>query len=128
MAEVIYSDLKKDFGIHPIKRDILMNNNEAAVRDSVINLVFTNPYERYRQARLGAGIPADLFENMSPSTEYEVQKRIEETINNHERRAILEGVIVKANYDQNNYSVTIVFRTITSFEPVVINNILKRIR
>jgi len=126
--QIIYRDFKKTFAAHPVKRDVMVNNNEEAVKDSIINLIFTAPYERYRQPRLGAGIPSELFENLSPTTEYEVQKRIEETIQNNERRAILEGVVVKANYDQNNYSVTIVFRTINSFQPVTISQILRRVR
>ena len=128
MTDIIYSDLRKDFAQHPIKKDILLNNNENAVKDSIMNLVFTAPYERYRQPTVGAGIPQDLFENIGPQTEFEVRKRIEETIQNNEPRAILEGVIVKANNDLNNYTVTITFRTINSFTPIVIENILRRVR
>jgi len=128
MTDIIFSDFKKDLSIHPLKRDLLRLTNEEAVKESVKNIVFTGKYERYRRPSFGAGIPQDLFENISPSTEYEVKTRITEAINNYEPRANLISVIVVANNDHNNYSVTIVFKTVNSFEPITLSNILRRIR
>lgn len=128
MADIIYRDLKKTFDKHPINNDVLTISNEMAVRDSIMNIIFTSPYERYRKAKFGAGIPADLFENLSPNTEYNVRNRIINAIENHEKRAELLEVSVRALYDQNAYNVRIVFRTKNSFEPVTIENILRRIR
>ncbi|PCJ96779.1 MAG: hypothetical protein COA52_00810 [Hyphomicrobiales bacterium] len=128
MPETIYSDLKRDFERHPVKRDITLATNEIAVKNSIINLIFTGPYERYRKPTLGAGIPQDLFENISPETEYQVEKRIEETITNYEPRANLISVKALAQNDLNNYVVTITFSVKNSFDPITISQILRRIR
>jgi phage baseplate assembly protein W len=125
---ILFSDLKRNFDTHPITNDVLMVTEEEAVKSSIFNIIFTSPYERYRNPRFGAGIPADLFENLSPQTEYQVKNRIVSAINTYEKRATLLDVIVTANNDQNNYSVTIKFITKNSFEPVIIENILRRIR
>lgn len=128
MMSDLFIDLNKTFALHPVSDDILLNRNEAAVKESITNLIFTGPYERYRQPRLGAGIPQDLFENISPQTEYNVRERIKAVIANYEPRANLERVHVSVLPDQNAYSVTIVFTLVNSFTPVTIEKILTRRR
>jgi len=128
MKQVIYRDLKKSFDKHPVNNDLLTISEEDAVKDSLMNIIFTSPYERYRNPTFGAGIPADLFENLSPQTEYQVKNRIENAINTYEPRAILLDVRVSANNDQNYYAVTIQFRVKNSFETITVENILRRIR
>lgn len=123
----IFTDINKTFELHPLNDDIQLNRDEAAVRDSIINLIFTGPYDRYRKPNLGAGIPQDLFENISPQTEFEVRTRIETAINNYEPRAKLIEVLVSVT-DQNAYSVTIAFTTKNSFTPIIIDRILTRRR
>jgi phage baseplate assembly protein W len=128
MRQVIYRDLKKTFDKHPVSNDLLTISEEDAVKDSIMNIIFTSPYERYRKPTFGAGIPADLFENMSPQTEYQVKNRVENAINTYEPRAILIDVAVAANNEQNYYIVTIAFRVRNSFQTIIIENILRRIR
>ena len=125
---IIYSDIRKSFAAHPLSGDILLNTNEDAVKDSIINLIFTGKYERYRKIRIGAGIPQDLFDNITQETEYEVKTRIQETIENYEPRANIINISVTANNDSNHYEVVIVFNTVNSFKEITINNILRRIR
>jgi phage baseplate assembly protein W len=117
--EPLYRDLRASFEKHPVNNDLLLLTDENAVKNSIKNLIFTGNYERYRQPSLGAGIPQDLFENITPQTEYSVQKRIEEAIKNYEPRALL---------NHNGYDVSIVFELVNSTQPIVLNQILRRVR
>lgn len=124
----LYSDFRKSFNTNPFTDDILVNEDTQAVKDSIINLIFTKKYERYRQPRLGSGIYHHLFENFSPQTEYKIRKTIEETIDNYEPRAIIHEVVVVPDFNNNWYTVSIIFSTKNDLELTTITQILTRNR
>jgi phage baseplate assembly protein W len=72
----IYSDLSTNLTIHPIKGDIVILANENAVKRSIINLMYTEPYERFFNPSIGAGLKGYLFENISQDTEYIIREKI----------------------------------------------------
>lgn len=114
--------------VHPIKGDLTLLTNEDAIKRSIINLLFTEPYERFFNPNLGAGLKAYLFENISKNTEYIIKEKITETINNYEPRALLLEVSVKAVPDDNLYTATVTFGIANSKTPAVLNLILRRVR
>jgi phage baseplate assembly protein W len=126
--DVIYSDFKASFDVHPIKQDLVLSVEEVAVKTAIKNIVFTAPYERYRKPTFGAGIPQDLFSLITPETEYEVQQRISMAIANFEPRAVLKGVKCVATPDKNGYDVTIIFTVVNKTQPITLNQILRRVR
>lgn len=124
----LYSDITTNFNIHPIKGDLMLLTDADAVKRSIRNLVFTDPFERFFNPLLGGGINASLFENISRDTEDIIKIRITETIENYEPRANLISVKVKAFPDQNAYNVTIVFSINSSVQPIQLDFILRRVR
>jgi len=124
----VYSDITTDLDIHPIKGDLTLLTDEASVKRSIINLMFTEPFERFFSPDIGAGLKAYLFENISPDTEYIIREKIIEVITNYEPRANIINVTVKAFPDQNYYSASIVFSILTSNNPYTLDVILKRAR
>jgi phage baseplate assembly protein W len=127
-AAAIYSDLPINFDVHPIKGDLVLTANENAVKRSVRNLLLTDPYERFFNPDVGAGIRQSLFENMSKDTAYVLQEKITETITNYEPRANLYSVNVKALPDENSYYATIVFGINSTTSPITLDLVLKRVR
>lgn len=124
----IYSDIPTNFTIHPIKEDLVLLTNEMAVKNSITNLLLTDPFERFFNPGIGGGIKQSLFENIGPDTEYILKEKITENIINYEPRARLYSVTVKALSDENSYSVTIVFSIVNNTTPVTMNLVLKRVR
>lgn len=124
----IYSDLPVNFTIHPIKEDLVLLTNENAVKNSIQNLLLTDPFERFFNPGIGGGIKQSLFENIGPDTEYILKEKISENIINYEPRANLYSVTVKALPDENSYAVTIVFSIVNNTTPVTMNLVLKRVR
>jgi len=127
-TSIIYSDIPSNFDIHPIKEDLVLLTNENAVKRSIRNLLLTDPYERFFNPDVGAGIRQSLFENISSDTEYVLKEKIRETIVNYEPRANIYSVNVKALADDNAYSASIVFSIINSTTPITLDLILKRVR
>lgn len=122
------SDFMTDFVIHPIKGDLALLRDVAAISNRVKNLVFTNPYERPFQPALGAGIPRTLFDNMTPDTQALLEARIRDCINNYEPCATNVKVAVALSVDRNQYTATIIYTPINTNTPVTVEAIFKRIR
>jgi phage baseplate assembly protein W len=127
-TNIIFSDIPTNLDIHPIKQDLVLLYNENAVKRAIRNLLLTDPYERFFNPRIGAGIKQSLFENISSDTEFILRERIRETIVNYEPRANVYSVTVKALPDENSYSVTIVFSIVNSTQPVTLDLVLRRVR
>lgn len=127
-TNIVYSDIPTNLDVHPIKEDLVLLFNENAVKRAIRNLLLTDPYERFFNPGIGAGIRQSLFENISPDTEYIIKERIRETIINYEPRANLYSVNVKALPDENSYSATIVFSVVNNTTPVTLDLVLRRVR
>ena len=105
----IYKDLNLNFTRHPTRNDLTPLTDAAAIKRSVRNLVQYNHYEKPFHPEIGSGIRDLLFENMTPFTANILSRKIEDVINNFEPRALLAGVEVFPDFDQNAYSVTVEF-------------------
>ena len=127
-AQNVYTDLTTNMVSHPRTGDIVLLSDDDAVKRSIKNLIFTNPGEKFFRPYLGTGIKASLFENMMPDTQFLLKERITEIIENYEPRAELVSVAVKANPDNNSYSVTILFSVNNNPTPVQLQMILTRVR
>lgn len=106
----------------------MLLSDEAAVKRSIINLMYTEPYERFFNPNIGAGLKAYLFENISQDTEYIIKEKIIEVITNYEPRANIINVSVKALPDQNSYNASIIFSVLNNVNPVTLEVILRRVR
>ena len=125
---VYYSDFLATMETAAGSKDLIALENTDAVKNSIRNIVLTNRGERLFNYDFGCDIRALLFENIEPSTESALKSLIETAITNFEPRAKLINTIVSGQPDLNAYTVTIVFSTINSAEPQVLDLILTRVR
>jgi phage baseplate assembly protein W len=123
-----FRDLDLSLNLHPIRKDINLHKNEYAVINSVKNLILTNHYERPFQPELGSNIRRLLFENVDSIMAAQIEREIEETINNFEPRVEISRVTATASPDENRYNVELEFFVINSPNPITINFFLERIR
>ena len=123
-----YSDLDLNFTIHPVKKDINRYTNEAAVVNSIKNLILTNHYERPFQPEIGSNVRRLLFENMDTITATTLEKEIAQTIRNYEPRANISRLNVSPDYDNNGFKVYMEFYVVNRTTPITINFFLERIR
>jgi len=124
----IYKDLNLDFQINSATKDIQKITDIEAVKRSVRNLINLNHYEKPFHPEIGSNLRAMLFENMTPQMNALISRQIEELIQNYEPRARLVQARTIPLFDRNAYAVTINFQVVNSPEPVVVEQLLERLR
>ena len=124
----IYSDLDLDFTRNPVTSDIVKLNDVDSVKRSVKNLIQTNHYERPFHPEIGSDIRGLLFENMTPLTALNLERKVIEVLTNFEPRAKIVNVIAQPQEDANRYHIQISFYVIGISTPIVVETYLTRLR
>ena len=101
----IYKDLDLDFGRNIVTNDVNKLTDVEAVKRSVRNLINTNHFERPFHPEIGGNVRALLFENITPLTALNLQRKIEEVLTNFEPRARVTQINAKADEERNGYQV-----------------------
>ena len=96
-----FRDFSLTFEKNAVTNDILSLKNEAAIKESVKNIVLYNFYEKPFDPFFGGNIIGLLFENSTPTMVLEVKNRIEQSIEIHEPRVTAVSVTVKFEEDRN---------------------------
>ena len=127
-ATRIYKDLDLDFGRNTVTNDVNKLTDVEAVKRSVRNLINTNHFERPFHPEIGGNIRALLFENMTPLTALNLQRKIEEVLSNFEPRAKITQIIADPDMDRNGYRLEIRFYVIGIQNPITVETFLERLR
>ena len=113
MAKTLtFKDLNITFKPHPITGDLIVSKDEAAIKQSVLNLLLTNRGERVFNANLGSSISSLLFEPLDYGTAGMVSAEIENTMNAYEPRIRVLAVNTLPDFDQNGFDVELIFEII----------------
>ena len=96
-----FRDFSLTFEKNVVTNDILSLKNEAAIKESVKNIVLYNFYEQPFDPFFGGNILGLLFENSTPTMVLEVKNRIEQSIEIHEPRVTAVSVQVQFEEDRN---------------------------
>jgi len=104
-----FKDISLSFKKHPVTDDILVLNNEDAIKRSVQNLVRIQTGEVFFNNLIGSRISGSLFELASDDYVDPIQKEIETSIKNFEPRVTLTDVKFVSTPDENSIDVTIFY-------------------
>ena len=102
-----FKDISMSFEVNPINADIIGVKNDTAIARSIRNLVLTTPGERFFNEDLGSGVSELLFDTLDDISGAVIRDEIEQTIIRFEPRVKLTDVIVKPDYDNNEFNVTV---------------------
>jgi phage baseplate assembly protein W len=127
-TKVFYSDLRSDLAVNPATDDVMVNTNEAAIEQSIKNLLQTNFYERLFQPTVGSNIRSLLFELATPQTSYNLKEAVFEVIENYEPRCQIIDVIVENDIDRHSLNVYIEYRAINIDGIRSFTTVLSRVR
>lgn len=123
-----FSDVDLNFIAHPSTGDIAKKYDEAAIKQSIKNLVLTANYERPFHPEIGSQVRKLLFDPASPLTKNMLDAEISNVIQNFEPRVVLISAESNFDLDNNNVIVNIIFRIINTTRPISIDIILQRTR
>lgn len=123
-----YVDISLAFDAHPVTGDVATLTNEAAIRQSIMNIVKTHYGEKPFQPLFGSDAHAMLFENANPFLAETLARTIHIAIENHEPRVIVRDVEVAINEDANAFDVAISYEVISTGETYTFDTLLKRLR
>ena len=102
-----FRDFSLTFEKNAVTNDILALKNEAAIKESVKNIVLYNFYEKPFDPFFGGNIIGLLFENSTPTMELEVKNRIEESVEVYEPRVTAVSVQVEFEPERNELNCSV---------------------
>tara|TARA_B100001029_G_scaffold12092_1_gene8138 strand:+ start:1213 stop:1602 length:390 start_codon:yes stop_codon:yes gene_type:complete len=96
-----FRDFSLTFEKNAVTNDVLSLKNEAAIKESVKNIVLYNFYEKPFNPFFGGNVIGLLFENSTPTLELEVKNRISNSVEIYEPRVTAVSVDVDFEEDRN---------------------------
>jgi len=123
-----FTDLDAAFTLNPRTRDVATKTNEAAIRNSIRNLIHTRHYERLFQPDLGCQVHGLLFENLSPLTVHVAERTIFDVLNKFEPRIDILSISVTSGDDDISLEIEIVYKIINTNQPLRFNTTFTRVR
>lgn len=126
--ETIYSDLDLNMVVHPLTGDLVPKTDIDAVRQSIRNLFFLDPYDFPFDATKHGNLKKMLFEPASQLTESRIRTNLTWLIGKVEPRVKLERLDVEATSDGLGYNITVWY----SIRSIMVNDqyqfLVERIR
>lgn len=123
----VYRDIDLLFAVKD-NGELYVKRDAAAVKQAVKNLLLTNHFEKPFQPFYGGNIRSLLFELAYDDVATDVESNIRSAIQRYEPRAVVRGIDVKAQPDNNSINVTIEFQIVNSEETVTFSTTLSRLR
>ena len=113
---------------HPVTGDLQVTKEDAAVKQSVVNLLMTIPGERPFQRRLGSRISELLFEPLDYGIAAQIQSEIKTTLQKYEPRIGIVELVVEPEFEQNSFTVHMEYEIVGREDdiPQEINFLLQR--
>ena len=102
-----FRDFSLTFEKNAVTNDVLSLKNEAAIKESVRNIILYNFYEKPFDPFFGGNIIGLLFENSTPTLSIEVENRIRTAVEVHEPRVTAVSVEVDFTEDQNELNCSV---------------------
>ena len=122
-----FKDLKVNFKPHPITGDLQVSKEDAAIKQSIINLLLTVPGERPFQPQLGSSLSELLFEPLEFGVAALIKNEINDTVRKYEPRVNVVGLTVEPNFVDNAFDVNFEFEIRGREDtPLQINFLLQR--
>jgi len=121
-------DIDLNFTAKSTSGDIFKKTDQAAVKQSIKNLLMTNKLEKPFHEKFGADITGMLFELADGEDDYFLKREIIRIIHLFEPRVEILGLTVQIDPDYHSLGVKLEFKIINTQEVVGFTTNLRRLR
>jgi len=123
-----YKDLDFTFKQNPNTNDVGIKKDNAAIIQSVLNILRTNHGERPFNYNFGANLRAYLFENMTRITAANISTSVNTALANYEPRLEVLNTNIQVAAGENEVNITVTGRVKSSNEIFDITTTIERLR
>ena len=122
-----FSDLDLNFKTYT-NGDLKIKDGENAVKQSILNLLLFDEYDKPFNPKISAGLRGMLFEPIEASTAISLQFAIQDILNTYEPRIKVENVSVVGVEEDHKYDITLTFSLINAQTSKTVEFFLERLR
>ena len=123
-----FVDLNPNFEKNPLSGDLPLLKNEAAIKQSLKNIILTIRGEKPFRPFFGSSTDTALFENFSPLTEDVLASAVSDAISAYEPRVNVTSIEVFQNVDGNSVELEVEYTIVgIPLNPQSLNLILERV-
>ena len=123
-----FVDLNPNFDKNPLTKDIPVLKNDAAIRQSMKNIILTLRGEKMFRPYFGSSANISLFENFDAVTNDIVSTAIREAIAAYEPRVEITEVFITQDISNNSIEIDVEFKIVgIPLDTQSLNLILERV-
>jgi uncharacterized protein len=124
-----FKDLSVTFKKHPVTDDLISVKDNAAIMQSISNLLQTMKGERPFQPDLGSDLRKTLFEPLDYASSGLVKSEVGRVLRRYEPRIKIDAIDCTPNYMDNGYQVNMTYTIVGRDDaPVTVDFFLERTR
>ena len=124
-----FKDLSVTFKKHPVTDDLIAVKDNAAIMQSISNLLLTKKGERPFQPDLGSDLERTLFEPLDYASSGLIRSEVLRVLRKYEPRIRIDGVRCVPEYMNNGYQVELTYTIVGRDDaPVTVDFFLERTR
>lgn len=123
-----FVDLNPNFEKNPLSGDLPLLKNEAAIKQSLKNIILTVRGERPFRPFFGSSTDTALFENFNPLSEDILASAVNDAIEAYEPRVEITSIEVSSNVEGNSVQLDLEYIIVgIPLNPQSLNLILERV-
>lgn len=128
-SNLSFRDVNITFKKHPVTDDVVVSKDNAAIKQSIVNLVLTNKGERLFNPDYGSDIRSFLFEPLDYAVAGIIKNNMQLSLAKYEPRIKVTSITCKPNFEDNGIDVEMTYEIRgTDVPPVQIEFFLSRTR
>ena len=124
-----FKDLSVTFKKHPVTDDLIAVKDNAAIMQSISNLLLTKKGERPFQPDLGSDLERTLFEPLDYASSGLIRSEVLRVLRKYEPRIRIDAIRCVPEYMNNGYQVELTYTIVGRDDaPVTVDFFLERTR
>jgi len=124
-----FKDLSVTFKQHPVTDDMIAVKDNAAIVQSIANLILTQKGERPFQPDIGSELRKTLFEPLDYASSGLVKSEVGRVLRKYEPRITIDSLVCRPQYMDNGYQVELTYTIVGRDDaPVTVDFFLERTR